>query len=112
MPCQASDRRSHRRSNSILACSCPRIVPPPYHHGALEESPRRADQDSLPSHGCSQEKTDLRTAVGFWNLTQPLLYWKGRPERRPPIATAHIDRKSTRLNSSHRCISYAVFCLK
>src|SRR5437763_6756859 len=23
-----------------------------------------------------------------------------------------IDRKSTRLNSSHRCISYAVFCLK
>src|SRR5437879_8000831 len=25
----------------------------------------------------------------------------------------HIrDRKSTRLNSSHRCISYAVFCLK
>src|ERR1017187_10907797 len=25
---------------------------------------------------------------------------------------ATIDRKSTRLNSSHRCISYAVFCLK
>src|ERR1017187_2101496 len=29
---------------------------------------------------------------------------RGRP---PPR-----DRKSTRLNSSHRCISYAVFCLK
>src|ERR1017187_5899567 len=26
--------------------------------------------------------------------------------------TGNIDRKSTRLNSSHRCISYAVFCLK
>src|SRR5437763_6661568 len=25
---------------------------------------------------------------------------------------ALLDRKSTRLNSSHRCISYAVFCLK
>src|SRR5437879_2644061 len=25
---------------------------------------------------------------------------------------AELDRKSTRLNSSHRCISYAVFCLK
>src|SRR5437762_8794267 len=25
---------------------------------------------------------------------------------------ADADRKSTRLNSSHRCISYAVFCLK
>src|SRR5437762_9831272 len=27
-------------------------------------------------------------------------------------ARADEDRKSTRLNSSHRCISYAVFCLK
>src|SRR5215210_8351307 len=25
---------------------------------------------------------------------------------------AWLDRKSTRLNSSHRCNSYAVFCLK
>src|SRR5438067_3601412 len=28
------------------------------------------------------------------------------------IATKEIDRKSTRLNSSHVSISYAVFCLK
>src|SRR5437762_2829789 len=28
------------------------------------------------------------------------------------LPTAGLDRKSTRLNSSHRCISYAVFCLK
>src|SRR5437762_6908436 len=27
-------------------------------------------------------------------------------------AAHRLDRKSTRLNSSHRCISYAVFCLK
>src|SRR5437762_9809729 len=27
-------------------------------------------------------------------------------------AVEREDRKSTRLNSSHRCISYAVFCLK
>src|ERR1017187_6177291 len=27
-------------------------------------------------------------------------------------STPERDRKSTRLNSSHRCISYAVFCLK
>src|SRR5437879_9455406 len=27
------------------------------------------------------------------------------------VALAALDRKSTRLNSSHRCISYAVFCL-
>src|SRR5436189_2570030 len=29
-----------------------------------------------------------------------------------PIDLGLVDRKSTRLNSSHRCISYAVFCLK
>src|SRR5437763_14804796 len=29
-----------------------------------------------------------------------------------PVYIVHLDRKSTRLNSSHRCISYAVFCLK
>src|SRR5947208_11000538 len=28
------------------------------------------------------------------------------------ISSAGIDRKSTRLNSSHQIISYAVFCLK
>src|SRR5437764_7395876 len=28
------------------------------------------------------------------------------------VWVADEDRKSTRLNSSHRCISYAVFCLK
>src|SRR5438876_2171754 len=29
-----------------------------------------------------------------------------------PGDSAHLDRKSTRLNSSHPSISYAVFCLK
>src|SRR5207244_5078399 len=32
--------------------------------------------------------------------------------RRPADRCAGIDRKSTRLNSSHQIISYAVFCLK
>src|SRR5690348_17979925 len=31
---------------------------------------------------------------------------------RPDQPAAHQDRKSTRLNSSHPSISYAVFCLK
>src|SRR5437762_4813560 len=34
----------------------------------------------------------------------------GREEH--PYGRVGEDRKSTRLNSSHRCISYAVFCLK
>src|SRR5256885_9247422 len=32
--------------------------------------------------------------------------------RRPAVAIRLQDRKSTRLNSSHLVISYAVFCLK
>src|ERR1017187_1052292 len=32
--------------------------------------------------------------------------------RQQQLVKIYTDRKSTRLNSSHRCISYAVFCLK
>src|SRR5437762_13874106 len=44
-------------------------------------------------------------------------YWSGRNRRDDPhggkgLSHGRRDRKSTRLNSSHRCISYAVFCLK
>src|SRR5437879_11393518 len=34
------------------------------------------------------------------------------PEVEEELPVLALDRKSTRLNSSHRCISYAVFCLK
>src|SRR3712207_7883483 len=34
------------------------------------------------------------------------------PKAREAILGDHADRKSTRLNSSHANISYAVFCLK
>src|SRR3712207_7222098 len=50
-------------------------------------------------------------------------WWTARPRRasnelanaanaQPPAAGRTRDRKSTRLNSSHANISYAVFCLK
>src|SRR4051794_41261641 len=38
--------------------------------------------------------------------------WAPPPERPFLSATSEEDRKSTRLNSSHPSISYAVFCLK
>src|SRR3712207_8299417 len=68
---------------------------------------------------------DLRNVVviGATNrpdLIDPALLRPGRLERLvyvpPPDAEARAailrDRKSTRLNSSHANISYAVFCLK
>src|SRR5256885_7407711 len=39
---------------------------------------------------------------------------RAAPDRAPAasVRAFHTDRKSTRLNSSHLVISYAVFCLK
>src|SRR5205807_9577137 len=34
------------------------------------------------------------------------------PSKAPAVSLRPVDRKSTRLNSSHLVISYAVFCLK
>src|ERR1017187_6481264 len=38
--------------------------------------------------------------------------WSSHAQHVLAEGLAHTYRKSTRLNSSHRCISYAVFCLK
>src|SRR5207248_8820561 len=38
--------------------------------------------------------------------------WKVTPKLTLDLGVRYEDRKSTRLNSSHRTISYAVFCLK
>src|SRR2546426_5233229 len=47
------------------------------------------------------------------NLCRVADYAKANDLRlRPHTKTHKVDRKSTRLNSSHLVISYAVFCLK
>src|SRR5256885_16999268 len=51
-----------------------------------------------------------RRVAGFW-LYPPRLY-RGRIARSAARGARSGDRKSTRLNSSHLVISYAVFCLK
>src|SRR5258708_21699520 len=47
--------------------------------------------------------TDLEGGLGHVEHDRP---------RAGPRRLARLDRKSTRLNSSHQIISYAVFCLK
>src|SRR3712207_8548631 len=50
-------------------------------------------------------------AAGSWARRR----WAGDPARSwdgYELAAVTLDRKSTRLNSSHANISYAVFCLK
>src|SRR3712207_7175433 len=57
-------------------------------------------------HEVGQEPERLRLVGGLYRP----------PHRVPPVTTGGkrslVDRKSTRLNSSHANISYAVFCLK
>src|SRR5436189_6381773 len=48
----------------------------------------------------AKQRAISRQAYDYWLNLQKTTESLGR------------DRKSTRLNSSHRCISYAVFCLK
>src|SRR5437667_7650576 len=51
--------------------------------------------------------TTLFRSVSYW--TSSSTYWGFRD---PTLNGIGGDRKSTRLNSSHITISYAVFCLK
>src|SRR5947208_13303376 len=51
--------------------------------------------------------TAAALVAGYGLLGACWLIWKTQGELQ-----ARLDRKSTRLNSSHQIISYAVFCLK
>src|SRR5690348_17742490 len=64
-------------------------------HDALPISPRRSRP--ARSAACAREARAVAPRRG---------------DRRRRRAEAQRDRKSTRLNSSHPSISYAVFCLK
>src|SRR6266516_6166859 len=56
-----------------------------------------------PTQDCKPDAVDLDDRVV--RRTSPL-------RRRSYYEAVPVERKSTRLNSSHRTISYAVFCLK
>src|SRR3712207_7058764 len=60
--------------------------------------------------GLAQPRRQRRDRLGPQRvqLVRPI----ERQRREPPIHLVQQDRKSTRLNSSHANISYAVFCLK
>src|SRR5947208_5033902 len=54
------------------------------------------------------------TLFPYTTLFRSMLSWcvSISCETKPCISPTAADRKSTRLNSSHQIISYAVFCLK
>src|SRR5687768_17695607 len=80
-------------------------------HRDLHSFPTRRSSDlrldSLSMRRQTPVKAAVKTPVKAANKAAVR-----RAERRPPRRTKTSDRKSTRLNSSHGYISYAVFCLK
>src|SRR3712207_8800390 len=55
---------------------------------------------------------DPKASTAVTQPTQPLIPYSGRCGECGAPTGPERDRKSTRLNSSHANISYAVFCLK
>src|SRR5437879_7741571 len=87
-------------------------VPP-----ALHSFPTRRSSDLLQPLREHRPEPDRRPAERRAQPAEPAVGDPAeQPHRRHHTAAAaehsRQDRKSTRLNSSHRCISYAVFCLK
>src|SRR5947209_730194 len=73
-----------------------------FRSGLLTNSEARLMQRGAPSRSLVQDTTSRRGHPRMKNL-QPA---------KVLLVAAVIDRKSTRLNSSHANISYAVFCFK
>src|SRR5205807_9041922 len=80
----------------------------------LHSFPTRRSSDLLRSN-CPSAKGTTRVAwssAASRGSERDTRLWLVRSRSRPSAKVPRTDRKSTRLNSSHLVISYAVFCLK
>src|SRR5439155_17884529 len=73
---------------------------------SLLSSSARRHQNGMSSSAEDEVKSSLPAVAAAGTN------WRSPSPAPPPPTTASADRKSTRLNSSHVAISYAVFCLK
>src|SRR3712207_7733665 len=81
-------------------------------HDALPISLTKAKGLTLPSRtACAISVASLKV-ISSLSYPSALLDQQACPSNNFFLIFNHKDRKSTRLNSSHANISYAVFCLK
>src|SRR5207245_10614193 len=77
----------------------------------LHSFPTRRSSDL--SHGAGRDLHRRAVApVAHQHVEALVARFPGEAAGVPGLRRAGVDRKSTRLNSSHGSISYAVFCLK
>src|SRR5699024_7099438 len=102
---QACDFRDHYDDFSALDAVILGVSPDP-----LERHEKFTEKHGLPFLLLVDEDHEVAEKYGVWKLKKNF----GREYMGIERSTFIInkDRKSTRLNSSHVSISYAVFCLK
>src|SRR5207244_4650689 len=71
-----------------------------------------ADLSNLINEAAILAARNNKKAIGQLELEEAIARVIAGPERKSRMITEQEDRKSTRLNSSHQIISYAVFCVK
>src|SRR5258708_11848376 len=81
--------------------------------GAVKKPPMQLVQERQPPRSPKDLLDLFECRVDVWQLG-PAVHILRQMEANSDQSSvwAHTDRKSTRLNSSHQIISYAVFCLK
>src|SRR5207244_13496548 len=96
----------------LIVCTLDQLfIPASRAHSHLHPFPTRRSSDLLAPAHVVHPVVDAQLALGH-RLIETVGRFRdhgllgGRERSRQP------DRKSTRLNSSHQIISYAVFCLK
>src|SRR5438876_7279871 len=70
--------------------------------------PRRIHRGGKPDEAAARSLAERQAQLELGRRLVDLIHDEGVPRG----DEAELDRKSTRLNSSHPSISYAVFCLK
>src|SRR5690348_18221119 len=76
---------------------------------SANDTVRLSNCQTLIPGACKHAVCDIPPLTGFLRIGRGALVV---PRHVLNSLPRHIDRKSTRLNSSHPSISYAVFCLK
>src|SRR2546422_8249816 len=113
--CSTSGSNSSRERGSAFAAALSSVSVTADTIGGAAEVQEHVKSDELMGLGVQHE---LHAALHFQFLIDIVqvdldrAFGNAEPPRQLPVAEAARDRKSTRLNSSHGYISYAVFCLK